>query len=290
MRLPRIAVIAGAVVLAATATAVAVAAPAQSSGIKAVPRYDHVVVAMFENKDYDTIIGSSDAPYFNELTGQGALMTQSFGVTHPSEPNYIALFSGSQQGVTDDACPADFPGTDNLGKQLLDAGLTFTGYSEDLPEVGFTGCTDGDYARKHAPWVDFDTVPANLNVPYSQFPSDYSQLPTVSFVTPDMCNDMHDCGVDTGDSWLREQPRRVRPVGQGEQQPAHRHVRRGQLQLGEPDRHGPGRRQHHAGPVRRADQPLQRAAHHRGHVRPARAGQRGRQGVDREHLGHALVV
>ncbi|WP_406404973.1 alkaline phosphatase family protein [Streptomyces sp. NBC_00879] len=171
--------------------------------VSAVFRPDHVVVVVFENKDYSDIIGSPNAPYINSLASQGAKFTQSFGRTHPSQPNYIALFSGTRQGVADDSCPVNFTNTANLGSQLLAAGLTFKGYSEGLPSTGYTGCSSGRYQRKHAPWVDFDNVPAASNVPFSTFPTDYTKLPTVSFVTPDMCNDMHDCSVSTGDTWLQ---------------------------------------------------------------------------------------
>ncbi|WP_318552057.1 alkaline phosphatase family protein [Kitasatospora fiedleri] len=174
-----------------------------ASAAAAVPRPDHVVIVLFENKDYSTIIGSANAPYVNSLAAQGASFTQSYGVTHPSQPNYLALFSGSQQGVTDDSCPKNFTGTANLGSQLLSAGYTFKGYSEALPSTGYTGCSSGTYQRKHAPWVDFDNVPGANSVPFSTFPTDYGKLPTVSFVTPDMCNDMHDCAVGTGDTWLK---------------------------------------------------------------------------------------
>jgi acid phosphatase len=93
---------------------------------------------------------------------------------------------------------------DNLASQLLAAGETFTGYSEDLPREGFTGCRSGRYARKHNPWVDFTALPASVNQPYSALPADYADLPTVSFVVPDLCNDMHNCGVAAGDAWARE--------------------------------------------------------------------------------------
>ncbi|MFD9792958.1 alkaline phosphatase family protein [Streptomyces sp. NPDC059070] len=168
-----------------------------------VPAFDHVVVVLFENKNYSSIKGSSHAAYFNSLASQGTLFTKGFALTHPSQPNYIGLFSGSQQGVTNDDCPKNFS-TGNLGQQLLDAGKSFKGYSEALPSAGYTGCGSGDYRRKHAPWADFPTVSgAAYNVPFSTFPSDYTKLPTVSFVTPDMCDDMHDCSVDKGDAWLK---------------------------------------------------------------------------------------
>ncbi|MFD0275328.1 alkaline phosphatase family protein [Kitasatospora sp. NPDC127111] len=204
------AVIACALALAGTGAAVgarSAAAPAPAAAAPAaaaVPRPDHVVVVLFENKDYAKIIGNPAVPYLNSLAQQGASFTRSFGVDHPSQGNYVALFSGDQQGVKDDSCPRDFTGKANLGSQLIGAGLTFKGYSEGLPATGYTGCGSGRYVRKHNPWADFDNVPASANVPYSTFPTDYTKLPDVSFVVPDMCNDMHDCSPGTGDTWLRD--------------------------------------------------------------------------------------
>jgi hypothetical protein len=163
----------------------------------------HVLVAVFENEDAADVVGSADAPYLTSLAASATTFDDAHGVTHPSQPNYLALFSGSTQGVTDDRCPVDLAG-DNLAAQLLAAGRTFTGYSEGLPEPGYSGCNEGRYARKHNPWVDFRDLPATVNQPFSAFPADYSALPTVSFVVPDLCNDMHDCGVAAGDTWARE--------------------------------------------------------------------------------------
>jgi phosphatidylinositol-3-phosphatase len=167
-----------------------------------VPRPDHVVLVMFENKKYSQINGSSSAPYFNALAGQGAKFTQSYAVTHPSQPNYIALFSGGTQGVTNDDCPKNFS-KGNLGQQLIAGGFSFKGYSESMPSAGYTGCSSGTYRRKHNSWVDFTNVPAASNLTYASFPSTYANLPTVAFVTPNMCNDMHDCAISTGDTWLK---------------------------------------------------------------------------------------
>ncbi|GIG55984.1 hypothetical protein Lfu02_03560 [Longispora fulva] len=175
-----------------------------AAAVAAVPRPDHVVIVVFENTDYADIIGNPSAPYFNSLAGQGASFTQSFGVTHPSQGNYVAMFSGSQQGVTDDTCPRNLGNVANLGSQLIGAGFTFKGYSESMPSDGYTGCSSGNYARKHNPWVDFSNVPAASNVRFSAFPTDYTTLPTVSYVVPDMCNDIHDCPIQTGDTWLRD--------------------------------------------------------------------------------------
>ncbi|MCX5723889.1 MAG: acid phosphatase [Nitrospirae bacterium] len=122
------------------------------------PRPDHVVIVIEENHSYSQIIESPEAPYINRLAAQGAVFTQSFGVTYPSKPNYLALFSGSTQGITDNTCPHTLT-TPNLGHALLAAGLTFAGYSEDLPSVGSLICSAGDYARKHNPWVNWQDSP-----------------------------------------------------------------------------------------------------------------------------------
>jgi phosphatidylinositol-3-phosphatase len=183
-----------------TAAVLSTAAP-QARAATAVPRFDHIVLVMFENKASSQITGSS-APYFTSLAAQGASFTQSYAITHPSQPNYIALFSGSTQGVTSDSCPKSF-GAGNLGAQLIGAGLSFKGYSESMPSNGYTGCSSGTYQRKHNSWVDFGTVPAASNLTYASFPGDYAALPTVSFVTPNMCDDMHDCSIATGNGWLK---------------------------------------------------------------------------------------
>jgi hypothetical protein len=170
-----------------------------------VPRPDHVVVVVFENKRRDKILGSPAAPYLNKLAASGANLTQSYAVTYPSQPNYLALFSGSTQNVRGNDCPTNFPNADNLGHQLLEAGLSFIGYAESLPSVGYRGCESGRYERKHNPWVNFGNLPASVNQPFSAFPADFASLPTVAFVAPNMCSDMHDCSVATGDRWLRDQ-------------------------------------------------------------------------------------
>lgn len=176
------------------------------------PRPDHIVVVIEENHSYSQIIDSPDAPYINSLAAQGAVFTQSFGVTYPSKPNYLALFSGSTQGITDNSCPHTMT-TANLGHALLEAGLTFAGYSEDLPSVGSLICIAGDYARKHNPWVNWQDslahgLPATANLPLTSFPADFSTLPTVSMIVPNQVNDMHHGKdpdrIQLGDRWLKE--------------------------------------------------------------------------------------
>ncbi len=191
-----------AVPISAAAAPTAPAAPTVLAG-PTVPRYDHVVMVIMENHSAQNIISNAAAPYINSLATTGASMTQSFAVTHPSQPNYIALFSGALNGVVDNTCPNTLT-ADNLGSQLLGAGLGFVGYSESMPSAGFTGCASGPYARKHNPWVNFSNVPAAANQPLTSLPTDWAALPTVSIVVPNLQNDMHDGTIGQADSWLRD--------------------------------------------------------------------------------------
>ncbi|MGE5287903.1 MAG: alkaline phosphatase family protein, partial [Micromonosporaceae bacterium] len=182
-------------------SAASAAAPGYPSA--AVPRPAHTVVVVMENHSYGEIIGNPAAPFINQLARGGALFTRSYAVTHPSEPNYLALFSGSTQGLADDSCPHTFAAP-NLAADLIAAGGSFAGYAEDLPAAGSLVCSQGEYARKHVPWTDFSNVPGTVSKPFTSWPTgDFAQLPTVSFVIPNLCHDMHDCGVADGDAWLR---------------------------------------------------------------------------------------
>ncbi|MBS2962257.1 putative Ig domain-containing protein [Actinocrinis puniceicyclus] len=187
--------------MAALAVPIAVSAPARAAA--GLPKPDHLVVVIEENHSFSDVIGSSSAPYINSLASQGADFTQSFAITHPSEPNYLALFAGTTEGLTSDSCPHTYSDP-NLGSELLAAGLTFTGYEESMPSDGYTGCTSGEYARKHNPWVNFTNAPASGNRTFAAFPTDFSTLPTVSIVVPNLLDDMHDGTVAQGDTWLHD--------------------------------------------------------------------------------------
>jgi phospholipase C len=175
---------------------------AQQAVAGTLPRPDHVVVVIEENKAYAQIIGNHDAPYINGLAARGMLLTRSYGVTHPSQPNYLALFSGSTRRITSDGCPLELEG-DNLALVLRRAGLSFAVYSESLPAAGSAECVYGGYRRKHNPAADWAGLAA-VNLPFTAFPRDFTQLPTVSWVIPDQRNDMHDGSIAQGDAWLRE--------------------------------------------------------------------------------------
>ncbi|HET6884215.1 MAG TPA: DUF4214 domain-containing protein [Pirellulales bacterium] len=213
--------------------------------LSAVPAPAHVVIVMEENHDYSQIIGpagsqnQTNAPYINSLALQGALMTNSTAITHPSEPNYLDLFSGGNQGIQSgvtltngstsggDELPTQFPGvtlpftTPNLGAELMNAGDSFVSYSETLPSAGYdsldvaTQGNSGNYARRHNPavnWTDpnnpngnlaSNVMPTSVNQPFSSFPTDYSKLPTVSLVVPNVQDDMHDGTIQQADTWLK---------------------------------------------------------------------------------------
>jgi len=188
------------------------------------PVYDHIVIIVEENKDYEEIIGNLTAPYINNvLKKEGANFTCMFGEEHFSEGNYFWLFSGDNQTIGFiDEIPSEennhnYPFTSpNLGEQLISKGHSFKGYSEGLPEIGFSGVKHNLYARKHVPWISFANVPngktitTSSNLRFADFPSDASQyhtLPTVAFVIPNLINDMHDGlitdSIPTGDRWLK---------------------------------------------------------------------------------------
>jgi phosphatidylinositol-3-phosphatase len=168
----------------------------------AVPRPAHVVVIVEENRTFAQIVGSRDAQYINGLAARAAVFTNAHGVGHPSLPNYFALFSGLTND-NGDGCPARGIPSDapNLASELLAARLSFAGYSESLPDRGWSGCAAGRYARKHVPWVHFSNVPPSLNLRLSDLPP-YARLPTVAFVIPNLDDDMHDGTIEEGDDWL----------------------------------------------------------------------------------------
>ena len=206
----------------------------------ALPRPDHVVIVIMENHSYSQIIGSAQAPNINALALEGANFVNapidpigatsgSHALRHPSQPNYLELFSGDHQGLLQDGHPGTLSEpfsssppfkTPNLAASLIAAGLTFGSYSQNLPSVGFDGdgySTDPaltQYQRKHNPVANWQApdapanhhVPLAVNQPFTAFPTSpngFAALPTISIVVPDQQNDMHDGSVAQGDAWLK---------------------------------------------------------------------------------------
>jgi hypothetical protein len=176
------------------------AAPAAA----ALPRPQHVVIIVEENKTLAQVVEGGSAPFITRLATRGALFTNAHGVMHPSLPNYLALFAGVTN-TNGDGCPAlgVSPTAPNLASELLAANFSFAGYAEHLPEPGSQACSAGSYARKHAPWVAFSNVPSRDNLPMTALPASYDALPTVSMLIPDVDDDMHDGTIEEGDDWLR---------------------------------------------------------------------------------------
>jgi len=169
------------------------------------PQIDHIVIVVEENHSKSQIVNNPSAPYINSLMKQGANFTNFYALDHPSQPNYLNLFSGSDHGVTNDEVPDSKFSGNNLGSELIEKKYSFVGYSEDLPYVGYNGAeTDNGYVRKHNPWVNFTNVPMEANQPLENFPKDFNKLPTVSFVIPTKLNDMHDGSIKQADHWLKK--------------------------------------------------------------------------------------
>jgi acid phosphatase len=165
---------------------------------------------VLENRSYEQVIGSPEAPYLNRLAGAYGLASDYHGVARPSEPNYLALVSGSTQGVTDDGAHSfDAP---TLFQQLDGAGRSWRVYAENVPTGCFTGSTasggpdgPGTYARKHEPAISFRYVSddAARCARISGLSSFDPAAADVSLIVPNLCHDMHDCSTAVGDAWLK---------------------------------------------------------------------------------------
>jgi hypothetical protein len=168
-------------------------------------RYDHVVWIFMENESRSGVIGSSSAPYQTQLANECGQATNYRNNGSPSLPNYIAATSGSTQGITDDADPSSHPLTvDNIFRQVRAAGGSAISYAESMPG-NCTLTSSGDYLVRHVPatyytGADDRTACQRDVVPFTQF--DPNNLPTFAFITPNRCDDAHDCPVSTGDKWL----------------------------------------------------------------------------------------
>ena len=184
--------------------------PARTAGSR-------VIVVVEENHSIDQIIGNAQAPFLNQLAGQGTLLSSYFAITHPSLPNYIAMVSGDTQGITSDCggCNVDAA---NLADQLEGAGISWKAYMEDLPAPCSDAHLAGRYAKKHDPFMYFASVrdnPARCAkvVPATQLETDLTAgtLPRFAFITPNQDHDMHGAGegsddatlVRAADDWLR---------------------------------------------------------------------------------------
>jgi hypothetical protein len=202
---------------------------------RAVPRYDHIVVIVEENKSYEQILNPAAAPNVAGLAAQYGDAAQFFSEVHPSEANYVAILGGDTFGIHDDDayyCHAGMqdpfcPGAaaagyadhtvraPHLGDQLEAAGLTWTGYYEDLPAPGSPAVMAGDpaypdplerksafYASKHSGFMNFASVQSDPRraehiVGFDRLDADLAagRLPNFALIVPNQCNEMHGLGV-----------------------------------------------------------------------------------------------
>ncbi len=167
-----------------------------------------VAVIVMENQEYGGIIGSHSAPFLNSLAGRYGLATGMYAITHPSLPNYLALTGGATLGIDSD-CTGCSVGATSIVDQLERAHLSWRAYMEDLPHPCFTGASAGGYAKKHDPFAYYTRVTrdrtscANI-VPLTRLTADERSgtLPRFTWISPNLCHDMHDCSVSTGDRFL----------------------------------------------------------------------------------------
>jgi phospholipase C len=161
-----------------------------------------------ENKSYDSIVGSSSAPYLTHLARVCGLATNYVAVAHPSLPNYLAATSGDTWGVTDDSPPSAHPiAQASIFSRLAAARMTWRSYEESMP-ASCDLSNSGEYAVKHNPAAYYTGIRADCrrwDVPFSALTLDLrlNRLPSFAFVTPNLCDDMHDCPIATGDTWLQ---------------------------------------------------------------------------------------
>jgi hypothetical protein len=172
------------------------------------PRHSHVFVVVMENRAASEIVGSSNAPYYNSLARRYAQPKRVFAIRHPSLPNYLALLSGDTHGIDSD-CTSCHVNATSLPDQLEAAGFKWKGYMEDMPKPCYRGAGTSGYAKKHNPFMYFDAIRGSSSrcrrvVPYRQLSNDLfaRHLPDFSWITPNLCNDTHDCAVRTGDRFL----------------------------------------------------------------------------------------
>lgn len=179
-----------------------------------IPQFAHVFIVVEENAGSNSVIGSSSMPYLNGLATQYSMATQYYANTHPSIGNYLGLTTGQILTNDDGQTPTSFPvSVDNVVRDLIAAGKTWKQYAESIPSVGYIGgnstCCGGAFYTRHAPlpyMTDAQTAAQKVNiVPFTQFATDLAAntLPHYAFITPNGCDDAHDCALATADTWLK---------------------------------------------------------------------------------------
>lgn len=176
--------------------------------------FDRIAIIWLENTDYAKAVGDPNLKY---LATKGITLSNYFGVTHPSEPNYVASIGGEYFGMDNDnfnRIPSNISSVIDL---LEDKGISWGHYQEDMPYSGFEGIAwvnqrngANDYVRKHNPAIIYDSVTNDLNrlaniKNLTMFYKDLqaNKLPQWMFITPNMTSDGHDTSVTTAGTWSR---------------------------------------------------------------------------------------
>lgn len=229
--------------LAVVALAAGILAPVTQLRAQAAPatHYDHIFVIMMENHGYSDIIGNPAAPNINALAQRYGLATNYYGITHPSEPNYVALLGGSTYGIaSDNPYYVNRVNQPSLVSQLDQAGISWKAYLQGLPHPGYQGICYPDfcngtpdkdplYVSKHNPVPNFTTswnqADWSRQVPATQLDSDLQSgnLPAFGFIAPDECHDQHgdppyclDSGNPDGGNLANADPQDQRLVATGD--------------------------------------------------------------------------
>src|ERR1700690_2188755 len=175
-----------------------------------IPDFKHIIIVVFENKEFGTVVNNPQMPFFNQLSQSYTLLTQLYAETHPSLPNYLAMIGGDTFGVTFD-CTKCIQNAVTLPDLIEKNGLTWKTYQEDMPSPCYAEAEAGNYAIKHNPFAYFDAIRLDHDrcirsiVPFTQLAVDLASttLPNYVFITPNLCNDAHDCPVNIADGWLK---------------------------------------------------------------------------------------
>lgn len=200
------------VFIACTPSTTTTYTPVPETSSSSVPNFDHIVIVTFENREYHKVIGNLFMPTYNRYAGKYALLTQYFAVTHPSLPNYIAMIGGDTFEI-DRNCKNCFIHAKSLPDLIEASGRTWKTYQEDMQTPCALGNQDeNEYVQKHNPFVYFNSIRldkqrcASRVVPMKELYEDIEagRLPNYIFVTPNMCNNAHNCSLYKTDTWLRK--------------------------------------------------------------------------------------
>lgn len=178
----------------------------------AVPNFDHIVIVIFENREFGKVIGNPLMPSYNGYARKYTLLTQYYAIMHPSLPNYIAMIGGDTFNIEKD-CKNCYVNAPSLPDLIEASGRTWKTYQEDMQTpCALESQDESEYVPKHNPFVYFDAIRLDQErcnasvVPLEQLQKDMDAgtLPDFIFITPNMCHNGHDCKPYKADIWLRK--------------------------------------------------------------------------------------